>query len=77
MITEPEDRPNHLVTLADGWSLWRTACLRGTGFPARLVLELAMPELPNAEVTGTFFSRDERLMGFLLTSDHAPRDRAR
>jgi len=36
--------------------------------------ELALPELPNADVTGTFFSRDERLMGFLLTSDHAPRD---
>jgi dipeptidyl aminopeptidase/acylaminoacyl peptidase len=35
---------------------------------------VALPALPNADVTGTLFSRDERLMGFLLTSDHAPPD---
>jgi dipeptidyl aminopeptidase/acylaminoacyl peptidase len=36
--------------------------------------EVALPALPNADVTGTFFSRDETKMGFLLTSDRAPRD---
>jgi dipeptidyl aminopeptidase/acylaminoacyl peptidase len=36
--------------------------------------DVALPVLPNADVTGTFFSRDEARMGFLLTSDRAPRD---
>ncbi|HEY0992723.1 MAG TPA: S9 family peptidase [Kofleriaceae bacterium] len=36
--------------------------------------EVALPELPNGDVTGTFFSRDETKMGFILTSDRTPRD---
>lgn len=36
--------------------------------------EVALPALPNADVTGTFFSKDETRMGFLLTSDRTPRD---
>jgi dipeptidyl aminopeptidase/acylaminoacyl peptidase len=36
--------------------------------------DLALPELPNADVTGTMFSRDETKMAFLLTSDRTPRD---
>lgn len=36
--------------------------------------EVALPTLPNADVTGAFFSRDESRMGFLLTSDRTPRD---
>lgn len=36
--------------------------------------DVALPALPNADVTGTFFSRDETKMGFLLTSDRTPRD---
>jgi dipeptidyl aminopeptidase/acylaminoacyl peptidase len=36
--------------------------------------EVALPALPNADVTGMFFSRDETKMGFLLTSDRTPRD---
>jgi dipeptidyl aminopeptidase/acylaminoacyl peptidase len=35
---------------------------------------VALPTLPNADVTGTLFSRDETKMGFLLTSDRTPRD---
>ncbi len=27
----------HLVPLADGWTLWRTICLRGTGFPVHML----------------------------------------
>jgi len=37
-----------LVALVDGWSLWSWACLRATGFPARLVLDLAGDELAAA-----------------------------
>jgi hypothetical protein len=37
---EPDAR-DHLVPLADGWSLWRWIWLRGAGFPAELVLRLA------------------------------------
>jgi hypothetical protein len=37
--------PQHLVSLdGEQWALWRSACLRGAGFPARQVLELAAPE---------------------------------
>jgi len=36
--------------------------------------DVALPALPSADVTGTFFSRDETRMGFLLTSDRTPRD---
>ncbi|HEY2029943.1 MAG TPA: S9 family peptidase [Myxococcales bacterium] len=35
---------------------------------------VALPALPNADVTSTFFSRDETKMGVMLTSDRAPRD---
>jgi dipeptidyl aminopeptidase/acylaminoacyl peptidase len=36
--------------------------------------DVALPALPNADVTGTIFSRDESKMAFLLTSDRTPRD---
>lgn len=36
--------------------------------------DVALPVLPNADVTGAVFSRDETKMGFLLTSDRTPRD---
>jgi dipeptidyl aminopeptidase/acylaminoacyl peptidase len=36
--------------------------------------DVPLPALPNAEVTGTFFSRDESKMGFVLTSDRTPHD---
>jgi hypothetical protein len=38
----------HLVALDGSWSLWSWACLRATGFPAHLVLELAAGELAAA-----------------------------
>ncbi len=31
----------HLVPLADGWTLWRAVCLRGTGFPVHMPETLA------------------------------------
>ena len=36
--------PSHLVE-ADGayWTFWRTACLRGSGFPVHLITDLAAP----------------------------------
>jgi len=40
---------SHLVPLGDtGWRLWRDVVVRGTGFPARDVLQLADPELAAA-----------------------------
>jgi len=36
--------------------------------------DVALPVLPNADITGTVFSRDETKMGFLLTSDRTPQD---
>jgi hypothetical protein len=38
----PGDAP-HLVPLHDGWSVWRWMRLRGAGFPAALIDELALP----------------------------------
>jgi len=32
-----ETGARHLVPLAPGWNLWRTICLRGTGFPVSLL----------------------------------------
>ncbi len=36
--------------------------------------DVPLPALPNADVTGMFFSSDESKIGFLLTSDRTPRD---
>lgn len=46
---------SHLVALGK-WSVWRWACLRATGFPARLVLDLADAELVGA--TDRFVEQD-------------------
>ena len=36
--------PEHLVRLpGEPWALWRTVALRGTGFPAKVVLKLSSP----------------------------------
>lgn len=41
----PGPLPEHLVTLPNtDWALWRSVCLRGAGFPATGVLELATPD---------------------------------
>jgi hypothetical protein len=37
------DSSEHLLRLADDWSIWRTYALRGAGFPAELPLRLATP----------------------------------
>lgn len=39
---------SHLVDLADGWTLWRTFCLRGAGFPVNMLQKLAAPEAVGA-----------------------------
>jgi hypothetical protein len=41
-------KPGEPSSLSDHWSLWRCACLRATGFPARMVLDLAEGELATA-----------------------------
>lgn len=55
----------------------------GTNEDAKTVLQvvdtttnkpIALPELPNADVAGVFFSRDEKRMGFGLSTDRAPKD---
>ena len=38
----------HLVPLADGWTLWRTICLRGTGFPIHLLESRAADDVAAA-----------------------------
>lgn len=41
--------PEHLVPLAASpWALWRWVCVRGAGFPAQDVLQLALPEVAAA-----------------------------
>ncbi|MEV6704222.1 non-ribosomal peptide synthetase [Micromonospora wenchangensis] len=42
------ERPGHLTRLTDGWSLWRTVCLRGAGLPADLMAALGDAELAAA-----------------------------
>ncbi|HKR21282.1 MAG TPA: lantibiotic dehydratase, partial [Pyrinomonadaceae bacterium] len=42
---ERRDLPDHLIGFADEtWAVWRCVAVRGAGFPARQVLELASPE---------------------------------
>ncbi len=36
--------------------------------------DVPLPALPNADVTSAFFSKDEKQLGFVLTSDRTPRD---
>ncbi len=43
----------HLVSLADGWTLWRTICLRGTGFPIHMLESLAADDAA-AAIDGFF-----------------------
>jgi hypothetical protein len=41
--------PSHLAALPGAdWSLWRWVCVRGAGFPIRLVLELGAPDATRA-----------------------------
>ena len=39
---------SHLVDLADGWTSWRTFCLRGAGFPVGMLEKLAAPDAVRA-----------------------------
>ena len=39
-MTEHADSPG-LIKMTEDWSLWRTICLRGTGFPIHLLDTLA------------------------------------
>lgn len=41
----PAQLPDHLIRVPGGeWAFWRWACLRGAGFPADLVEQLAAPD---------------------------------
>lgn len=37
-------KPDHLIELGGGWTLWRSAVLRSAGFPATDVLRLSSPD---------------------------------
>jgi hypothetical protein len=43
-MTVAREKPEHLVSLAGGWSSWRDFLLRSAGFPAREMLPLGSPE---------------------------------
>jgi amino acid adenylation domain-containing protein len=53
----------HLVRLTDDWALWRTVCLRGAGFPVRLLAALGDADLARAADAA-------------IAADPAARDRA-
>src|SRR6267378_3495326 len=63
--TEPavSSLPDHLVE-ADGvhWAFWRTACLRGAGFPSHLIRNLTAPACAHAadEVLATERETEQR-----------------
>ena len=42
--SESAAAPPHLVELAGGWHLWRTVCLRGTGFPVSMLEPFGAPQ---------------------------------
>ena len=44
----PVEVADHVVELADGWTLWRWIWLRGAGLPVDLVLRLATPDSAGA-----------------------------
>ncbi len=50
MLTSKDDTTadSHLLPLDGSWSLWRPICLRGAGFPVRLLDRLAAPETARA-----------------------------
>jgi len=78
---------DHLIELpgADGWALWRCACLRGAGFPAAEVLKLAAPALAAAadqlfateETCSRAFAEALHAVGQALTALGESQDRAR
>jgi amino acid adenylation domain-containing protein len=45
---QPSELAPHLVRLTGEWALWRAVCLRGAGFPARLVTALGDAGLASA-----------------------------
>src|SRR6185437_3919685 len=44
----PDALAPHLTRLTDDWALWRTVCLRGAGFPLRLLSALGDTTLAEA-----------------------------
>lgn len=43
-LATPAARRDHLVGLAEGWLLWKAACLRGAGLPVHWLERLAAPQ---------------------------------
>lgn len=54
--------PKHLLPLSANWSIWRSFCMRSTGFPAALVLGLAAPEA--AAEADALLDTEERVLRY-------------
>ncbi len=63
----------HLVRLTDDWALWRTVCLRGTGFPVHLLAALGDADLARAADAAIAGGATDPA---LAVADPAARDRA-
>jgi hypothetical protein len=63
----------HLVRLTDDWSLWRSVCLRGAGFPFQLVGALGDADLARAADAAIAAGAADPT---LAAADPAARDRA-
>jgi amino acid adenylation domain-containing protein len=79
-VPTPRPAPNrasalatHLVRLTSDWALWRTVCLRGAGFPVRLLAALGDADL--ARAADAAIAADTAAPA-LAASDPAARDRA-
>lgn len=59
---------SHLVELHGGWSAWKWLLVRGAGFPARHVLDLASPDLANADddLDAAAYARERERTGRVL-----------
>jgi hypothetical protein len=70
---------SHLVRLTDDWALWRTVCLRGTGFPVHLLAALGDPDLArtaDAAIAAGAAGAADPAAADPAASDLAARDRA-
>ncbi|GAA0743695.1 lantibiotic dehydratase [Dactylosporangium roseum] len=69
----PLTGPAHLLVLADGWSVWRTAAVRGAGLPFDLVDTLALRHLGGGPA-GTAQDRAVRDASIAAVDDALRRD---
>src|SRR5262245_59605298 len=76
----PEALAPHLTRLTDDWAMWRTVCLRGAGFPLRLLSVLGDTAL--ADAADAVLAADTALAADAVpaagsATDPPTRDRAR